>query len=82
MIATPPTLTEFPIDAKSSDSCLCPADAGRAWEHSLTDGFGIFEGNFSIVAVFSRRGQSVESMHEKHGLEIAGQIEREKYSPY
>jgi hypothetical protein len=48
---------------------------------SLTDLESLRE---TSVAVFSRRGQSVESMDEKHDLKTAGQtgIEREKYSPY
>ncbi len=49
-IATPPKCAPFPILGKRDS--LYPADAGRTWEHSVTDGQAIFEGNLLVLVVF------------------------------
>ena len=50
-IGTPPKLAKISIGAKMNS--MFPADAGRAWEHSVTGGH-IFQTDFHIVMAFKR----------------------------
>ena len=55
-IATPPKLSE--IQSGRKDNSKLPADAGRTWEHSITEGKAIFEGDFKLIPALKRENSS------------------------
>jgi hypothetical protein len=59
---TPPKLSEVQILAKKNSRY--PADAGRSWEHSITEGAAIFEGDFKLVVVWLKNSKNADSTDE------------------
>ena len=63
-LSTPPKLAEQTIGRK--ENSVFSADAGRTWEHSITEGKAIFEGNFRfIVALKHADGPSLDFVPQK-----------------
>jgi hypothetical protein len=56
MIGTPPKSSEIQMGVKESSDL--PADAGLTWEHSITEGKAIFEGDFKLISALKRENSS------------------------
>jgi hypothetical protein len=63
-LSTPPKLSEKTMGRKKDN--VLRADAGRTWEHSITEGKAIFEGNFRfIIALKSPDGSALNNIPQK-----------------